>query len=241
VLTGDIDPAYPFLRAYGRVTGVNVEQMGALVLAYVATYHLGSGIRAWLDAELALPEGHHYGPKPTTGVERRGHRSAQALHDHLRSLAEQTKLHGGCGRWLTTAADWRTMIDRAQRVHGNARWAAYKTAELGQKVMGTRWLATDAGHKHSSGPRLALRLLGVADPGDNSAATVAYLEKTTKELAILIGEDDLAQVETSLCDWRSHRQGRHPLGHDVKMLADQVAGLPGAAKAWKASGLCLIS
>jgi hypothetical protein len=86
----------------------------------------------------------------------------------------------------------------------------------------------------------ALRMLGVADPGDNSPATIAYLEETTRALAIAIGEPDLAQVETSLCDWRSHRRGRHPLGHDVAMLADQVDGLPGAAEAWKASGLCLI-
>jgi hypothetical protein len=240
VTTGDIDPVYPFLRAYNAVRGLGPEQRASLVLSYAAVYHIGSGLRAWEAAQHTLPEMADYGVRPVTGTERRGHRSREALANHLDSLAFATIAEGGWWRWLTGASSWDAMIQRAQAVHGNARWAAYKTAELAQKVLGAPYTATDAGHKHSSGPRLALRLLGVNDPGDNSPATISYLEAVTAELAEAIGEPDIAQVETSLCDWRSHRQGRHPVGHDVAMLAEQLEGLPGVEQAWRASGLCLI-
>jgi hypothetical protein len=238
VRSGDIDPVYPFMRAYARVCGLSDEQAASLTLIYVAVYHVGTALRAWLPTRSLDVE---FPQSVPTGVERRGHRSPLALRAHMASLTLQANLHGGCHRWLTTAPDWPAMMARASRVHGNGRWAAYKTTELAQKVHRARYAAPDAGHENSSGPRLALRMLGVPDPGDNSPATIAYLNGATTALAELIGEPDLAQVETSLCDWRSHRYGRHPMGHDIELLWRQARGLPGVNQAWEASGLCLIS
>jgi hypothetical protein len=234
IRTGDIDPAYPFLVAYADVGGLSGEEAATLSLSYLAVYHMRSGIEAWLENR-GLPS--HFARHTPTGVERRNHRAWRALDDHLSSLAYHCRRVGGAQAWMTGAGSWAAMRERAEMVEGNGRWASYKLAEVASKVHGAPYCAPDAGHRDSTGPRRGLRRLGVPDPGDNSSATIRYLDTVTAQLAQILGEEDLARVETSLCDWSSHLAGRHPMGHDVELLRVQVDGLPGAAAAWKASGL----
>ena len=239
VETGDLDPMYPWLRAFTDLTDADPEQGAALTLAYLTWYHAGSAFKAWEAAGRKVPTSADAAAWPMlpTGTERRAHRSRFQLTLHLAALHVHLREHGGALAWLTSAPTWSAMTERVMEVLGNGRWAAYKACDLATLVHDAPWTAPDAGHAHSTGPRKGLALLGVPDPGGNSPDTIAYLDARTRELADLIGDPDLSQVETSLCDFRSHMAGRHPLGHDVVALAEQVKGVPLGLRAMRVAGL----
>jgi hypothetical protein len=231
--TGDIDPVYPWLREFLWDGGYSADQGASLILSYVAWYNVRSGLTAWRAYGFTIPPVSP-GTLPT-GTERRGHRDPRHLARHLSSLS---LLAGPSpADWLTGAGSWDAFTERALEVHGNGRWAAYKTAELASKVAGAPYVAPDAGHANSSGPRKTLALLGVSDPGGNSPEVIGYLDAATRELATLLDEPDLAAVETSLCDFGSHLAGRHPLGHDVRILWDQCVGDDAAERAFARTGM----
>jgi len=101
---------------------------------------------------------------------------------------------------------------------GNGRWAAYKTAEMLQKVADLPVEAPDAGHRYSSGPRKGLQWLEPDCPEGQDDATVAELDRLTEKWQELLQEPDIAQVETSLCDFNSLVKGRYYLGHDIDSM-----------------------
>ena len=232
VRTGDLDPVYPWLRAYFDLTGADPQQAASLTITYLTYYRVDSAVHAWEQAGRRVPTNPLKHP---TGTERRAHRDRRQLDKHLHDL--HIHMAGDPHGWLTNAPTWEAMTDRVTAVHGNGRWAAYKACDLATKVHNAPWTAPDAGHANSTGPRKGLGLLGIPDPGGNSPDTIAYLNAVTLELADLIGDPDLSQVETSLCDFRSHVLGRHPLGHDVKALAEQVRHLPHGLRAFRQAGL----
>lgn len=236
VRTGDLDPMYPWLRAYTGLTGCDKQEAAALTLTYLTWYHAGSGVRAWQSAGRQLPNPDRV-PHLPTGTERRAHRSRTQLLAHITDLTAQVgdDPHG----WLTGASTWQAATDRFMGVHGNGRWAAYKGCDLATKVHDAPWTAPDAGHAYSTGPRKCLALLGVDDPGGNSPEVIAHLDAATAELSDIVGDPDLSQIETSLCDFRSYLKGRHPLGHDVHGLAEQVRDIPQGIKAMRVAELAV--
>lgn len=232
VETDDIDPVYPVLKATADALGLDAEQRAWLVICHVIWYHPGStfagfeklpsisdmpthGLDLWELGLLEIP----------TGTERRGHRPKQPLIDHLLGLPKS--MPDGVWSWAegsavgdTPEARWTALIDALLKIQGNGRWAAYKTAEMLQKVCGLDIQAPDAGHKFSSGPRKGLRLLDPDTPEDNSRDSIEYLDFVTETWAEILQEPDIAQVETSLCDFNSLVGGRYYLGHDIdSMLA----------------------
>lgn len=234
VRTGDLDPVYPWLRVYTRHVRATPAQSASLTLAYLTWYHAGSAITAWQAAGRQFPNPNIV-PQLPTGTERRAHRSRNQLLAHIHDLTDHVA--GDPLGWLTSAPDWNTMTDRVMSVHGNGRWAAYKACDLATKVHDAPWTAPDAGHAYSTGPRKGLALLGVTDPGGNNPDTIQHLDAATLALAEAVGDPDLSQIETSLCDFRSYLAGRHPLGHDIHALWDQLADHPQARRALKATGM----
>lgn len=225
VATGDIDPAYPVLAhiagQFGRTDGA------WLVLRHVAYYHLGSALRSYAESQgprlpsmlLRLP----------TGTERRAHRDVRQFAAHWDDLVRQVAEHGGPREFLTPTqtgrAGWDELIERLCGVRGNGRWAAYKTAELAQKVLGVPIIASDAGHAYSTGPRKGLALLQDI-PGDNSPESIAILDNMTDQLARWLPERDIAQVETSLCDFHSAFRGRYYIGKDIDEQLHHLLAVP---------------
>lgn len=222
--SGDIDPTYPAYAAF--VSDCDPEQAAWLVLCHVTWYDVGSAIQAW----------HMTGGYPetgstevlssirTTGTERRAHRDVRQLRAHLAALLGAVS-DTGPSAWLS-AEDWPTLFARVIAVHGNGRWAAYKTCEMAQKVLGVPIVAPDAAHAASSGPRKGLGLLYGDLPPDNSAGSIHYLDAVTSMLADTIGEPDLAAVETSLCDYHSMTHGAYYVGHDIDLHLEQTLRLP---------------
>lgn len=214
IATGDIDPAYPVLR---QLCGQLGRDEGAwLVLRHVAFYHLGSALRSYAEspgarlipATMTLP----------TGTERRGHRDLRQFALHWADLVGHVTRYGGPRAFLTPTHTgrhgWNELIDRLCAVRGNGRWAAYKSAELAQKVLDVLIIAPDAGHAYSSGPRKGLALLEQI-PDGNRPEDIAVLDEMTTRLAHRLGEPDIAQVETSLCDFHSAFRGRYYIGKDI--------------------------
>lgn len=235
VATGDLDPVYPVLRRLADDLTLDDDARAWLCVLHVTYYHLGSALAAF--ARLPYPAA------PTRagdllhlpcGTERRGHRVPQRLYDHWCALLDTLDAAGGPHAWLTALGDasptdgWGQLNDRIAAVHGNGRWAAYKLAELAQKVCGARVQVADAGHRNSSGPRHGLALLFPWTPSGNGPDVIADLDRLTAALAADLGEPDLGQVETSLCDFHGLVSGRYYLGHDIDLMAEQLAAVPSA-------------
>jgi len=224
VMTSDLDPVYPVLASLIADEGLSKDSAAWLVLAHVAFYDAGSAQAAWrlTDGDLA-----NLGPRldqvmtiTRTGVERRGNRDPAQRRKHLVGLA---RIGGQPWAWLGQDGwDWPVLNHHLMSLPGNGRWAAYKAAEMCQKVLGAPTRATDAGHAYSSGPRKGLDLLVNGLPTGNTPDAVRYLDAITDWLAERIGEEDIAQVETSLCDFHSLARGNYYLGHDIDAHLAQV-------------------
>lgn len=251
VATGDIDPAYPVLRELGEWWKLTPEQRAWMSFCHVVYYHLGSGLTlftAYPEPVMlpATPEGLAKAGLLTlpTATERRAHRDVRQLAKHLLALREAF-VREGVLPWVLGDDDprpdrevgWEALNLRLMELHGNGRWAAYKLAEMLQKVAGLRTAATDAGHRHSSGPRKGLAdLYGDDIPSDNTVETIALLDAYTRGLQDWVGELDVAQVETSLCDFHSLTKGSYYLGHDIDAMQAQL-NHPAVARfpeAWEA-------
>lgn len=248
VRTLDLDPVYPWLRHLADRWGLDQAQRGWLVQCHVIWYHPGSTLRAFqaVDHVKALPRSFDQLESAgllslPTGVERRGHRDRLQLAKHL--LALPYVLPDGLYAYVDQGEtwNWRRLNDRLAGIPGNGRWAAYKTAEMLQKVAGAPVIATDAGHRYSSGPRKGLAdLFGDRVPLGQNVSAVQRLDRMTAALGDHLGEPDVAQVETSLCDFHSVIMGHYYLGHDIdsmqSALHDRRAAVRGslADDAWQA-------
>lgn len=230
--TADLDPVYPVLSHLAHHQGLDTEHTVRLVFTHVAYYHLGSALHAWHTSGgdfTRMPA-----PAPT-GTERRGHRSPTKLRAHLDHLAHLTATEGGLAPWLertTHGLDpvnaWRAATDHClMRIHGNGRWASYKTAEMLADVAGLPLAAPDMGHAHSSGPRHGLALLHprLASAAGNDPTTIATLDAVSARLAASLGAP-VEKAETSLCDFHSLVNGSYYLGHDIDQMLGQLHQVP---------------
>lgn len=231
VASGDLDPAYGVLRHIADARRLDAEGRAWLAVCHVTQYHLASTLTMFdrYPSPAALPSTASAAvgllDLPST-TERRAHRDPRKLIHHALSLREALVPAGVVG-FLAHAPEgvvsWETVTDRIVHVWGNGRWAAYKLAELLQKVAGWPISAPDAGHRYSSGPRKGLNDLYGGLPEGQDDRSVAILDALTQSLADRLGEPDLAQVETSLCDFHSLVQGHYYLGHDIDGMLGQIA------------------
>ena len=223
--TQDIDPVYPVLRHFMIQEKVDNDARAWLIFLHVAFYHLGSAAVAW-DLTEREPDrifgAPIFGPHPLPcATERRGHRDATRMSQHLRALLDAFDRSGG-PHALLCAPSWAELTERVMSIHGNGRWAAYKTCELAQKVLGVAIVPPDAAHESSTGPRLGLQSVLGPQPAGNRPAVIADLDRRTRRLAVQVGETDLGYLETSLCDYHSLINGRYYLGHDIDQMLEQL-------------------
>lgn len=244
VLSGDIDPAYPVLSELanaGHLGDTNADLVDFL-LTYVAFYDLGSACAAlwhnlWRPATGVHPSAAADLLHLPTGTERRGHRSPSSLARHLDDLTARHHGYGTLANWLSTGLtddpeqSWHAVGALLRSVHGNGRWAAYKTCELLATVAGWPLTATDAGHDFSTGPRQGLAIVAPATAAITGSrpADVARLDRITDELGSILADEHgvslpIEQLETVLCDFHALADGRYYVGHDIDMMLEQVAG-----------------
>jgi hypothetical protein len=234
--TQDVDPVYPVLRQLAVYHGLSAEDRIRLVMRYVAYYHLGSGLAAFLGEKGPLP----------CATERRGHRDARKLARHLDGLRSVEALPGGWERWIRNAIQgstgprdaWGKLNDALLDIWGNGRWASFKTSELLWKVCSVRVEATDMGHAHSSGPRQGMDLLLRDLPKGNSKEAVRELDKVSEIICRRLEQEGLhapvEEVETTLCDFHALATGRYYVGHDIDQMLRQLLDVQSA---WTQSAL----
>lgn len=231
--SGDMDPVYPVYRRLAGMLGLSYSQKVWLVLCHVAYYHAGSALAAFSatngigDAQMArldLP----------CATERRGHRSPAALSAHLADIARRSR---EILSWYHVAAvrgrhdgGWDYLAGQLSTIHGNGRWAAYKTTEMLQQIVPVPIEAPDMGHAFSSGPRKGLALLYDDLPTGNSAEVVAHLDDLSAEVVGYLSRSSadatFATAETSLCDFHSLVAGRYYVGMDIDRMQVQIAAVP---------------
>lgn len=233
VTSRDLDPVYPVYRRLADDLGLTADQRIALVVLHVAYYHAGSALLAFSGANGLRDVGTSRLDLPCA-TERRGHRSPAALLAHLNDL---TRRAGEILGWCRTAASqggpasgWTYLTEQLTTLHGNGRWAAYKTAEMFQHILPLPIEAPDMGHAFSSGPRKGLALLYEADlPTGNDAASVRHLDSLSREVVAHLGRGTtMAEAETSLCDFHSLAVGRYYAGHDIDQMQEQLMAVPSA-------------
>lgn len=215
----DMDPAYPVLKERVRVLSDNAKHR--YVFLYLAYYNIASAERAFHDPEPSLYP---------TGTERRNLRTLDALTEHWNSIDDLVTRHGGWRSWLTSGftgnpeQDYLTLRDVTLRQPwGNGRWAAYKGAEVLQKVLDYNVVATDMGNDGSSGPLSGLESVFGPRPStdvvrwaDSAGFTLqASLRKFGVDLAI-------DELETVLCNWHSLEAGDYYSGHDIDLMQEQI-------------------
>jgi Alpha-glutamyl/putrescinyl thymine pyrophosphorylase clade 2 len=247
--SGDLDPVYPVYRRLADDRAMNRADRVWLVLAHVAYYHTGSALFAFSGANGMRDAGTCRLDLPCA-TERRGHRSPAALSAHLNDIARRAdEILGWCdsvgARCTDPGEGWRYLTGHLATLHGNGRWAAYKTAEMLQHIAGLPIEAPDMGHAFSSGPRKGLALLYDDLPDGNGTAIVRHLDSLSREVVThlrLAGLDSTpAKAETSLCDFHSLATGRYYVGMDIDVMQQQLTAVPsvlsGAASAARASAL----
>lgn len=229
VETGDIDPVYPAYRWLGEYWKLGPDQLAWLCVCHVIYYHSGSALTLFrqLPGPSHLPDSFdklEEGGWLTlpTATERRAHRDVRQLAKHM--LDVRAQLGSEPYEWFGADGwEWETLNKRIMSLHGNGRWAAYKLAEMLEKVAGAPTRATDAGHRYSTGPRKGLALLyGDLVPDGQSSADIQVLDAITAGLQHEVGEKDVALVETSLCDFHSLAKGGYYLGHDIDGMQGQL-------------------
>jgi hypothetical protein len=235
--TGDVDPVYPVLREVGELLDLDGEARLWLTFLHVAYYHLGSALAAFeaTGGKVAMPPADLVLP---TGTERRAHRDHRQLRAHMRSLVDTIDSYGGVIAWLGGAAygtgssqdRWSAVSSAVTRVHGNGRWAAFKTGEMLAAVNGLPLAAPDMGHANSSGPRHGLACLYPDVPTGNQPDTLAALDKLSLAHLAALHEaglpGTLETAETTLCDWHAVTEGRYYIGHDIDQMLDQLRKSP---------------
>lgn len=229
VESGDVDPVYPVMEhLIGPTLDLDWDERVSFVLLYVAYYDIASALRTWTQGwrigDALTDEQLHY----RTGTERRAHRDVRQFRRHLESMAAITAHFGGAGEMFMLDDDdprmrWRVFQDRLALIHGNGRWAGYKTGEILDTVLGCNCPPPDAGHAFSSGPRKGLADLVPASARwtGNDPATIRQLDQLTNWLVDRWGIP-VAQVETVLCDWHSTVKGSYYVGHDIDLMLDQL-------------------
>lgn len=219
----DVDPVYPVLRALASDLDLTPEDRVRLVMTHVAYYHLGSALAAF--------EG--LGPILPCATERRGHRDPRKLAAHLDALRSVSDGPGGWSLWFASAVEgkaprdaWKALNERLTEIHGNGRWAAYKTAEMLWKVCGFPVEATDMGHLYSTGPRKGLNLLFDDLAQGSSRDEIASLDLASEQLCDLLRIEGLSapieEAETTLCDFHSLHSGHYYIGHDIDQMLRQL-------------------
>lgn len=235
VLSGDLDPVYPVYRQMAREHITGMKRRIWFVFAHAAYYHAGSALAAF-SATNGLEDAGTSRLDLPCGTERRGHRSPAALSAHLNDIARRSgEILGWCDETLLKSPEdgWDYLTERLATIHGNGRWAAYKTAEMLQNICRLPVRAPDMGHAHSSGPRKGLALLYEDDlPAGNDRASVKHLDSLSREVVAHLRhahlDADPATAETSLCDFHSLTEGRYYVGRDIDAMQAQLSAVPSA-------------
>jgi hypothetical protein len=245
LLTKDIDPAYPVLKARFDLDECSEETRLWRLILYLTYYSLSSAEKAWAHCPefLEFTRGARL-PALPTGIERRGMRgNPEAVNRFLESVRERVSGCGGAPRrndslvaWVRAVlpvespryrpeSGWRAIRDQVAECWGVGPWASYKWADLLKHVGGYNITANDiglGGGSKTAGPVPGLALLSGQTP--DYVATHEHFQREWFDRAREAGArfGGLDQFETALCDFNSLVKGTYYVGHDIDLMQETL-------------------
>lgn len=229
----DVDPVYPVLRALYKQRRMTYAQELWQTTLYLAYYSLPSALAAFRlcpEPQLLTSSNNVLCWLPCA-VERRGFRDGAKLLLHLTCVMGEFKKAGGIERWVrkgfqsgqTPEQRYELFWDNSQTIWGNGRWAAFKWAELMKKVHELPIAAPDMRLEHCSGPLDGLCEL-YAIPKTTPVATLNKFAQNLRNRLPALGleVEDWEELETVLCNYHSHTQGKYEVGHDIHEMAHAI-------------------
>lgn len=230
--TADLDPLYVVLYA----AQLDDIRLGRFILAYSMVYHAGAS--AWAAEHKDFwPAMEHLMLKGPRGTERRHWRADLARNTLERlkmSKPEDVLWHWFRGRGdsdyferdgrVSTFAD---VFRRVQMWPGYGQWIAFKIADTAERVnyaTVTDWRAS-ALHIYSE-PRKGAALYRYGDQDhymsndelSDIVNSLVYDFREFKAPPLYDRAVNVQEVETILCKWKSHMNGRYPVGKDTKEI-----------------------
>lgn len=234
VQTGDLDPVYIALVG----ARLPARQLARWMLAYWYCYHAGAA--SWLSEReatdfwdglmtLAINKQHSpAGGRWPRGRERR-HFRGRAATVAVTALGMLHHEPEGVARTINATANrdgWRYAVIRKEvlTLPMCGTWIAFKVADMFDRVVGVPVDFTAADVFMFDSPTDAALLWADTTPADAPTAIRAACDYILGQLADLTappGNDRplrLNEVETILCKWKAHINGRYPIGIDTTEL-----------------------
>ena len=232
--TLDLDPVYVMLH----LARLDQQRLRRWLLAYCCFYH--SGVSCWIAdhkkfwealAEAAANENRRY-PR---GTERRHFRGRLALKA-VKDLSERYKEPEGFLDHISAShqrsrdpIDFKVVFERAQEPVGFGPWIAFKVADMVDRC-GIRPVRFEGSEPFMfKDPAMGLKFY-------QERYGLTHLS-TTDTMARLISEFkgwdappgfdrpvNVQECETVLCKWKSHLNGRYPVGKDTREILHHLEG-----------------
>jgi hypothetical protein len=226
----DYDPTYPVLRKRLDMISDHEERLW-YVLIYVAFYSLANGEWFWqqthLDPEKMLSYETHILADYPTGTTRRNLRGGINMRQHLRSLFNTRNQFGSFRNWLTRdftndpELNASIVQSAVREVWGNGPWAAYKIAEILEKVFNYPISFTDMGGLGggliADTPRKGLELffgpLRTVDEFREAGTYIFHRQALSTDISV---------VETFLCEFYRCATGRCYPGYVTDIMLQGI-------------------
>lgn len=230
IRTGDLDPVYVAIHG----AKLPRDQLRRLLIAYWCFYHLGAAAHiSQYDGDAfwsAMYGAAANDVRPPVGArwprasERRHFRGDAAVRA-VRALAQETPEH-----WVRTLEPWHTEVDIMRMVQGwplFGPWIAFKAADMMERVAGQRVeFSKDIGLMYAA-PREGLALLVMDETEERLNRKYRDLLRYFSKFPAPPGCDrpcGAQEVETILCKWKSHMNGRYEVGKDIAEVRHALIG-----------------
>lgn len=237
--TRDLDPVY-----CGLVEArLDPETLSRWLVAYWCLYHCGAAswlseqpdrkFWGWLEIAATNEEAAPTGGRWPRGAERRHWRGLQAINSawHLR------KRYSGAGAMVEgilyprggpEERTAKTVMERAQTHVGFGPWIAFKIADMLDRVWGEPVDFNEAAVFMFKDPAKAADMLWQSYGNEIPVGTTGHRSTVVKMLESAFRNYkapplydrpvNIQEVETVLCKWKSHQNGRYPVGKDIREI-----------------------
>lgn len=226
--TKDLDPVYVMLHN----AKLPYDNLARFCLAYWCFYHVGVAARIseqrdrkyWLEMKKA----YHF--KWPRGAERRhfrGEKALQAIERLARYRSPETVVHvmlEGCNTF-------NEISESVQVFPQFGPWIAFKVADMAERVLEHDVDFSDCHLGIYREPLAGAKL--IHGPDCDIRDTVATLEREFRAFLAPPRYDrpvNVQEVETILCKYKSHYNGRYPLGKDRREIYEALHGWGGLAE-----------
>lgn len=251
--SGDLDPVY--LAVNGAIKDAATKRR--LCLAYLCFYSLGfaawcsekKGVAFWdamkVAAENTKPCPQHISGRWPRAAERRHFRGAQATDAVAELSFRYKKPEEFCEYVFAGLPTFQTVSERTKEHRGFGDWVSFKTADLGERVLGYPVDFSNCELGIYKDPRQGAALARAQMLGETAAGSIARKaweddisdEQLRETLAYYIKAYrkfkapplydrpvNVQEIETCWCKGKSYSKGHYWVGKDIHEISEGLKG-----------------